>query len=537
MRKRSAVLVRPLAMVVQGEHKCKFICNLLSRSLLKTKLMVAVCLSVLAGCNPEPDPIVDPDPDVHDVADTTNYFVYGLASIEINTDGKVAVDSKDPADYRPCTVTLDGAGVFDDYEGRGKVRGRGNSTWEWYPKKPYRIKLDEPFPFMGMVANRDWVLLANYRDVTHMMNNVGFTLAHCLGIPYTNHSRYATLKLNGKNMGLYMVTEQVEQGRGRVDVKAEGGILLTLDINDGPGDCPQATNNFWSEYIHMAAAVKWPENPDPEVRDFVRSEFGKLEHAILDHDWVVVNELLDVQSMIDYLIVQEAIANVEMNNNPSCRSVYIHRDAGGRWVMGPVWDCDGGFCYNWGDMYDSWGWGHTYFESYRLLIMGSQPYSGRDANGSGISPFFSNMFGMPQFVKAYKARWKGKREEMLDRVLAHIDDTYNIIANAMRADCTLWKIVNYTPAEEVEKLKNWLINRFDYLDHVIDAYDELSLGGDDRPDPDTHDKVDIISTVKLKASYPQDGHHFGIYLTPDKDICRTIEDAGSENLRHTFSVS
>ena len=448
--------------------------------------------------------------------------MYGLASIEITTDGQAAVDSKDPADYRPCTVTVDGADVFDDYEGRGKVRGRGNSTWEWYAKKPYRIKFDESSSFMGMASNRDWVLLADYRDVTHMMNNVGFTMAHCLGIPYTNHSRYATLKLNGKNMGLYMVTEQVERGGHRVDLQP-AGILLALDINDGPGDCPQATNNFWSEYIHMAAAVKWPEDPEPDVRDYVRSEFGKLEYAILDHDWAALNELLDVQSMIDYLIVQEAIANVELDNNPSARSVYINRDVGGKWIMGPVWDCDGGFCYSWGDMYDSWGWGHTYFEDYRLLVMGRQPYSGKDAYGSGISPFFSNLFGMPQFTKAFKARWQEKRDEMLDMVLDNIDATYEAIADAMRADCTLWKISNYTPACEVEKLKDWLVSRFDYLDTVIAGYDEGTADDDDHPDPT--DDATIVATVDIEASYAQDGHHLGTYLTPDKATGKTIAEA------------
>lgn len=491
-------------------------------SLMGCMALAALCLCALVACEPEPDPIVDPDPAPQDSTDTSGYFLYGLASIEITTDEGAAVDSKDPADYRPCTVTVDGAGVFADYEGRGKVRGRGNSTWEWYPKKPYRIKLDESSPFLGMPSNRDWVLMADYRDVTHMMNNVGFTLAHCLDIPYTNHARYATVKLNGKNLGLYMVTEQVERGGHRVDIQPSG-ILLALDINDGPGDCPNATNNFWSEYIHMAAAVKWPENPEPVVRDYVRSEFGKLEYAILNHDWAAVNELLDVQSMIDYLIVQEVIANVELDNNPSCRSVYINRDVDGKWVMGPVWDCDGGFSYNWGDMYDYWGWGHTYFEDYRLLVMGRQPYSTREAYGSGISPFFSNLFGMPEFVKAFKARWEEKHEEMLEQVLTNIDATYAVIASAMRADCSLWKIANYTPAGEVEKLKDWLINRFDYLDGVIAAYDEGTGGGEQHPDP--ADDASIVATVNLTASYPQDGHHLGTYLTPDKATRSSIGEA------------
>lgn len=477
---------------------------------------------LFVSCRPEEEPIIDPDP--APAVDSVNYFAYGLADIDITTDGKVDVDSKDPADYRPCTITVAGGEVFYDYEGRGQIRGRGNSTWEWYPKKPYRIKLDEPAPMLGMAQNRDWVLLADYRDVTHMMNNVGFTLAHVLGLPYTNHSRYATVKFNGRNMGLYMVTEQVEQGGNRVAIDPNGGLLLALDINDGPADAPSATNNFYSEVIRMAVAVKSPANPDATQLEWARAEFAQLEQAIVSLDYPRVSQLMDVASMIDYLIVQEVIANVELDNNPSARSVYIHRDLGGRWTMGPVWDCDGGFCYNWGDMYDYWGWGHTYFESYRTLILGSQPFTGKGAYGSGPSPFFSCMFGMPEFVKAFKARWEEKRDEMLETVLTNIDATYQVIATRMRADCTLWEISNYNPAEQVSKLRLWLNDRFDYLDRVIPAYDENPNGGG-MPSPQPDDEVTIVERIDVSAEYPQDGHHLGMYLTLPSEECEKVEKA------------
>ena len=471
------------------------------------------------ACEEEPVPFVDPDPtSVPDTLDTGkySYLMYGLAEIDILTDGKAAVDSKDPADYRPCSISVNGGEVFDNYEGRGVIRGRGNSTWEWYPKKPYRIKLDETSPFMGMSSNRDWVLLADYRDVTHMMNNVGFSMAHWLNIPYTNHSRYATVTLNGQDMGLYMVTEQVEHGGHRVDVEAAGGILLALDINDGPGDAPWETNNFYSKNIHMDCAVKWPDNPDEATVNWVREEFAALEEAILDEDWKRIDALLDVKSMIDYLIVEEAIGNVELDNGNSCRSVYINRKLGGKWTMGPVWDCDGGFSYNWGDMYDYWGWGHTYFENDTYLVMGSQPYTGQGAYGAGISPFFSRLFGIKEFVQMFKARWEETREDMLDYVLANIDATYEVIADRVRADCSLWGIRNYSPAEQVFNLKRWLSNRFDYLDVVVAGYKEYGGGKPDNPEPaEEPTTLNVKHSAVVNASFRQDWtHHEGVTVSP-----------------------
>ena len=45
-----------------------------------------------------------------------------------------------------------------------KIRGRGNSTWSYFPKKPYRIKLDEKSEVLGLKSDKDWIVLANYND-------------------------------------------------------------------------------------------------------------------------------------------------------------------------------------------------------------------------------------------------------------------------------------------------------------------------------------------------------------------------------------
>ena len=394
-----------------------------------------------------------------------------ISHLDITTDGGVAVNSKDPAQYRPCTVKVSGEEKDYAMEARGKIRGRGNSTWNWYPKKPYRIKLDVSSPFLGMAPNKDWVLLADYRDVTHMMNLVGFYLAQELGLPFANHVRYATVTLNGEDLGLYMVTEQVEEGGHRVKLDPEEGILLALDINDGPDDRPRATDNFFSNVFWMAAAVKYPEDATKADRDRVREEFAFLERAIESEDWAAVKQELDVESMAKYILIQEIISNVEMDNYPSMRSGFIHRhDDSSRWVMGPLWDCDGGFNYNWSDMYDSRGRGHTYFESYRTLIFGSDPYYRTGAYGSTPSDFFCCLFGMPEFVRLIRQLWIDNQASLLSGLLDCLAETETLIGTAAQADMDRWGIDRYVHAEEYRKLRAWLTNRFRYLDGVIRNY-------------------------------------------------------------------
>ena len=485
---------------------------------MKRFLCACAAALVLAACaKVEVDPFVpggdDDDPSnpsgpvIDDSMD--GYFAYGVAEITVTTDGKAAVDSKE--NYVPCTVKVAGCGLCDDFEARGRIRGRGNSTWSWYAKKPYRIKLDESAEFLGLPSNRDWVLLADYRDVTHMMNNVGFTLSKFLGIPYSNHIRYASVTLNGKDIGLYAVTEQVEEGGHRVQLDPETGLLLALDVNDGPGDVPGATDNFYSDVFRTDVCVKYPRDAGSAEVAVARKAFAELEQAIDDMDWERIQELLDIDSMVSYIMVQEIICNVEMNNGSSVRSGYINRYSdSSKWFMGPMWDCDGGFCYNWGDMYDASGWGHTYFEDYRRLIFGTDPYNERGAYG-GFPRYFANLFGIDEFVTAFKDKWNSSKDEMLEVLLDNLEATEDAILDAAEDDLSLWKIRNYDHADEYAKLVKWLEKRFDYLDDVFNDYPGGSGSGTGSGGKTAEVKVE--KTVSLSASYAQDGHHAGTTIT------------------------
>ena len=138
--------------------------------------------------------------------------------------------------------------------------------------------------------------------------------------------------------------------------------------------------------------------------------------------------------------------------------------------MGPLWDCDGGFSYDWSDMYDSSGRGHTYFKNHQYLVFGSDPYTQKNANGA-FPDYFSDLFAVHEFVEAFKDRWDQVHEGLLEYILESIDLTEAQISSAAENDLSLWKI-RYSHSSEVEKLKAWLDKRFQYLDTVIPKYPE-----------------------------------------------------------------
>lgn len=398
-------------------------------------------------------------PEPAPAAPTEEEYALIAGRMEINTGG-AAITSKE--DYVNATISL----AHDNEEWNigevtAGVRGRGNSTWLWYPKKPYRIKFDKKQALLGLPKAKSWVLLAEYRDPTDLMNAYVFELGQLMGMPYTNHNRYVELILNGKSQGLYHLTEQVQQNENRVDIDEFGGYLIQLDADDGPGLAPDATDNFWSAHYRMPVCVKNPDEPAPAILDEAKASLGELEKAIAGGDFAEIEKLLDVESMINFLIIQELVYNVELD---APRSMYMHKDIGGdKWHMGPLWDFDAGFDFDWSNMTTS----HNYFSSYRELVLGTKPAT-HAGTSYRVPAFFSDLFKISAFVSRYKARW-AEVKAMHDIAWSKTYSYYEANAQLWHADAQMWPI-GKTPGAEIAKMQAWLANRINYLDAIVAGY-------------------------------------------------------------------
>ena len=392
---------------------------------------------------------------------------YRVAKMTITTDDGLAVDSKDKKDYRACTIKIESDTTAWNYEGRGKIKGRGNSTWLWYPKKPYRIKLDEKAEILGLKEEKDWVLLANYRDPTHLMNTFVFEMGNGLGMPYTNHTRYVEVTLNGDYIGLYQLTEQVEQGKSRVNINSKKGWLLSLDVDDGPEEAPTAGDNFWSQVYRMPVCVKSPEAEDYATPETLISDaqkaLGDLETVIHSHDYESLKKIVDVQSMIDYLLIQEYIYNVEI---AAPRSIYIHKDKGddALWTFGPLWDFDAGYDFDWGHMTT----GHIFFTDYRETVLGTDP-ARHISNYDYVPSFFTDMWKSKEFVSDVKARWKQIRPRIISEFWAETKRYADAAAEAMECDAQRWPI-DKKYGTEINRMEKWLNSRAVFMDNIVSNY-------------------------------------------------------------------
>ena len=100
-------------------------------------------------------------------------FFSKLPVIYINTENNEPVVSKN--DYLDADMYVQGNDKYNVqnstlYNGKTEIKGRGNSTWIHFPKKPYRLKLDKKTDLFGLGKNKHWNLLANYIDDSLMRN-------------------------------------------------------------------------------------------------------------------------------------------------------------------------------------------------------------------------------------------------------------------------------------------------------------------------------------------------------------------------------
>lgn len=424
---------------------------------LKNIILFVVLTALFSSCQKEE---ITPDkPKEMEVK-----VVYEAFEMNIQVANNSPIVSKETEDYLTCSVRIDGKGILDDYQGTARIRGRGNSTWLWYDKKPYRIKLDEKSEILGLKRNSDWVLLANFRDPTNLMNTFGFEVAKWLGLPFSNNTRYVELTLNNEYIGLYQLTEQVEQGDNRVDIDEEQGVLLSLDKDDGPELSPTLTNNFWSEEFRMPVSIKHPNDPSSMQVSIIKNDFAQLEKAINDYNYDSVAVRLDISSFIDFLLLQELVYNVEVD---APRSVFMHKNKDGKYVMGPVWDFDAGFDFDWGTMYT----GHNYFRA-QELVLGTDP--AHHTQGYRVPNFFTQLFRNKQFVTEYKARWNLVKDEIFEVAWESMEEYKLHLGAAMERDFKRWPI-NKNYATEIDRLQNWLEARVEYLNTVINNYPEGTI--------------------------------------------------------------
>lgn len=370
---------------------------------------------------------------------------------------------------------------------RAALKIRGSST-EGLAKASYAMELWDEFgldanqEILGLPADSDWVLYGpNQFEPVLIHNPFVHQLSRDMG-RYSPRTRFVEVYLNrtggpisaANYNGIYVLEEKISIGKDRVDIdklkpenlkppEITGGYLLKIDrLDPGDGGFPGGGANVG--YIDpKEREIELPQR-DPQEQ-YVRKYFADFARALASPNWRDPNlgypAFVDVDSWIDYHVVEVLSGNVDA----LVLSTYFHKPRNGRIVFGPHWDFD--------------------------RALGST--DGRDTNPRTwtTGPFFSGawwpkLFSDRDFWQKWVDRWQKARREHFSReyINALIDQLADEVRAAQPRERTRWRITlrGGSFQSEVNRMKNWLSNRIDFIDRQLAQPPVLSaMGGQVTP--------------------------------------------------------
>ncbi len=410
-----------------------------------------------------------------------------LPILIIDSDGQPIVD--DPKINAQMRIIDNGSGqrnyihqLTSAYTGLIGIELHGNST-QSFPKKSYGIETRDvageeiDTVLLHLPATSDFVLSANFSDKTLMRNPLTYELARRTG-HYATRTRFCEVVVDHTYQGVYVLTEKIKRGKNQVDIskmseadttgkKLTGGYIVKIDRDDSPGWFSQfSTPNHPSTFPYYQNEYPKPDKIDPLQKAYIQSYLDSFEVALHSVDFqdstVGWRHFAKEKSFIDYMYMNEMSRNVDGYR----LSTYFHKNRNEKLAMGPVWDYDLAW-YNadYCEAFQPQGW------AYNLNYI---------CEDAGVPFWWERLFADTAFSQNAACRWHLLRETTLsqDSIFATMDSMAAVIQEAQVRNFNYWPILGVyvwpnpgalptTYAGEVQKMKNWIADRLNWLDYAF----------------------------------------------------------------------
>ena len=377
-----------------------------------------------------------------------------LPAIFIRTaDGKTI---KDKINWKDATIIVRNAdGTVNDL-GSTQIRGRGNYTWTYYPKKPYALKLGKKQKVLGMPEHKRWALLAGYQGfIGNPMASEANRRATALG--WAPRGQFVELVFNGKWQGMYYLCEQIKIDKNRVAIKSiketdlkapevTGGYLLEYD------ELYDEDYKFRSQYFNLPVQLKSPDNNVPDeqfnyIRNFINAMESEIKKIGTGQESCYA-DYLDIDNFADYWLALEVMGNYEAYKP---RSVKFYKGRDGvdspkgtvcKLKAGPLWD-------------QEW-----------FLV--NQKFNSKDMY------YYKYLFKDPVFVAKVKERWAIFKSNLMGNdeygsFMNYLQELADYIYPSATRDIDYWGNENFTPKGEVSRVKSGFKAKINWMDAQINA--------------------------------------------------------------------
>lgn len=388
--------------------------------------------------------------------------------IEIEDDKEV--NSRE--EYLNATIRIDSNNAVGSFpsmeETEVLIRGRGHYTWK-FDKTPYKLRFETKKSVLGLNASKNWVMLANYADRSLIQNHLAMELASTLtNIPYHTKQIPVDVFVNGTYRGVYTFGEQLEAKKERMNLEynpSNVDIDYLLEVGGRDDEDVYGVDYFnIGELRNMV--IKHPERKataqnkiTDEQKSYILNYLEETNRAITtltDYE-----KYIDVDSFIDWLIITELSYNLDCCYRRSC---YLIKEKGGLLKMGPVWDFD------------------LAFGSYFRYSTNNWATIGSD-DGYVKVTWMNYLLKDDAFKAKVKSRWNSIKSELLAKSMNTIDNAESIVSPSAEYNFKVWNILGKsvpsqpdshtkykTYGEYVGRLKNFVMNRYNWMDEQINSF-------------------------------------------------------------------
>jgi hypothetical protein len=391
---------------------------------------------------------------------TTNIISTGdFPSFHITTDPAGGAPFTERTLWIDSTFSMRGAGNTEfNFEGvTGDIRGRGRSSWDFAEKRSLRVRFDERHAMLDSgYMNRRWVLIANHFDKSLIRNYAAYHFASQLdGMCWAPYHRFVHLYVNGSYHGVYLLTDErrVEPGRAEITGHADPRIseyFIEMEHRLWEDSGRPALADEWRHgYVRVNTSlpqgqfrggsgtpsgggsgtpdrlyeVRFPDEDDITQAHFeyVQQFLDNVGRTIRSRDWNRIQAVIDIPSMIDFMIVQELTQNADVSH--ASQFMKIKGQGTDRKLhMGMVWDFD------LGALNHSWMWDRGFFTPYGEFITGEHYW-------------YENLMAIPQFRELMRQRWNTVATPALANTIAHVRDYTTTHRAAFERNFTRWQVL------------------------------------------------------------------------------------------------
>lgn len=355
------------------------------------------------------------------------------------------------------------------------IKARGNSSLH-FDKKGYLLKFinddrtENHQEVLGMSKYNEWILNGPFLDKTLIRNYLCFNISGEI-MEYAPNVRFCELFLNNEYRGVYVLLESISRSDlGRINIskynQKNNYTSYILRVDRGSRNDIQNLNSFL-KYTNSIddkayADIIYPSSKkiNEKIKKYIERDLSKFEKSLYSFDYKEYSKFIDVNSFIDYFIINEFFQNYDAGSY----STYLYKDARGKLKM-CVWDFNN-CCDNYIEI-------STQEKDFMLQN----------------KLYFSMLLKDRGFNTKVIKRYRELRNNILNEkyLINYIEETRKYLGDAVGRNFSLWgytfeeeydllpeerKISSYTQA--INQLENFIINRGNWLDNHIEEIYQFS---------------------------------------------------------------